>query len=556
MFAKSCLSTINLLRIFLFSELLIGDNKEKKMAAKQRFPQRIKPMNVSKTEFDLPPKNSSSTKSATPGRIRPKTVPAKTLLKEKGRSKLSSAEKKSEIRTYTGQTYPAKPVNGLNANGNARLSNPSAIKPVNGDYSEESNEKTTVRFTDKKNSEEIDRSSDSKSQIDLRVVVHVETKDYINVVQQEFEDPDDSSNDVEAVVNLKQTKYESSEKEIEETTVKSETREKEEHIAEHPESPESELNYKNKNSEFPDRDLNSRHNDSDRTSMNKKEASIEEHNIIKSSESDVMRCFSSAAESDVTTPWIGGLAIVRSGDVICLDLNNERIKRFDKKFSMVFSIEIPFACSGMIVTSNDEIAVTCLNEIHFYNVGKFGMNRTAKYYTINGMAHGIAHDQNWFALTCDITEPDDSTIRIIDDTGSESYVITPPIVSGLSLKLGSFIEIDRTLECVFLSESAPSRVVCLNFDGEALWDTAIPGGARGLISIDTDDLLVCDQFSEKVRLLSKHGVLKTTVISSEDGLYNPDLVARKPDTNDIIVSFRGFGSIGLITIYLTPISRE
>ena len=57
---------------------------------------------------------------------------------------------------------------------------------MNGDYSEESKEKTTVRFTDKKNSEEIDRSSDRKSQIDLRVVVNVETKEYINVVQKEI----------------------------------------------------------------------------------------------------------------------------------------------------------------------------------------------------------------------------------------------------------------------------------------------------------------------------------------------------------------------------------
>ena len=505
------------------------------MAAKQRFPQQLKSMSVSKTEFDLPKINSSSTKPATLGRIRPKTVPAKTPVK--ARSKLSSAEKKSEIKTYTGQTNPVKTVNGKNANGNASLSNPSAIKPVNGDHSEESKEKTTVPFTDKKNSK--DDCSDRKSQTDVKVVV--------NIVQQQF-DLDDSSNNDEAIVFLKQRKYESSEKAIEETT------EKEEHTCtvEHPESPKTELNYKSMNSEFPDSDLNSRQNNSITTSIIQKEASIEEH--IENSGSDVTRCFSSSTQSDVTTPWIGGLAIVKSGDVICLDLNNERIKRFDKKLSMVFSIEKPFACSGMIVTSNDEIAVTCLNEIHFYNVGKFGMNRTAKYYTINGMGHGIAHDQNWFAITCDITEPDESTIRIIDDTGSEAYVITPPSVSGLPLKLTSFIEIDRTLECVFLSESAPSRVVCLNFDGEALWDTAIPGGARGLISIDADDLLVCDQFSEKVRLLSKHGVLKTTVISSEDGLYNPDLIARKPDTNDVIVSFGGFGSVGLFTIHLT--SRE
>ena len=228
---------------------------------------------------------------------------------------------------------------------------------MNGDHSEESKEKTTVPFTDKKNS--TDGSSDRKSQTDVKVVVNVETKDDINIVQQQF-DFNDSSNNDEAIVFLKQTKYESSEKAIEETT------EKEEHTCtvEHPESPKTELNYKSINSEFPESDLNSRQNNSITTSIIQKEASIAEH--IENSESDVTRCFSSSTQSDVTTHWIGGLAIVKSGDVICLDLNNEPIKRFDKKFSTIFSIEIPFACSGMIVTSNDEIAVTCLNEIHFY----------------------------------------------------------------------------------------------------------------------------------------------------------------------------------------------
>ena len=237
------------------------------MAAKQRFPQRLKPLSVSKTEFNLLPRNSSSTKSATPGRIWPKTVPAKTLLKEKARSKLSSAEKKSEIRTYTGQTNPVNTVNGQNANGNASLSNPSSIKPVNGDLKEESNVKTAFPFTDKKNSKEIDDCIGSQSQSVLEVVVNVEIKNDINIVQQQFENPDDSSNNVKAIVDLKQTKWEPSEKKIEEKTVKSGAREKKEHIVEHSGSPKNELNYKNKNSEFPDGDLNSRHNDLDGTSI-------------------------------------------------------------------------------------------------------------------------------------------------------------------------------------------------------------------------------------------------------------------------------------------------
>lgn len=102
------------------------------MAAKQRSLQRLKPLSVSKTEVELPPKNSSSTKSATPGRIQPKTVPAQTLLKEKARIKLYSAEKKSKIKTYTGQTNPVKTINSQIAS----LSNSSSMKSVNGDHSE------------------------------------------------------------------------------------------------------------------------------------------------------------------------------------------------------------------------------------------------------------------------------------------------------------------------------------------------------------------------------------------------------------------------------------
>ena len=100
--------------------------------------------------------------------------------------------------------------------------NPPSIKPVNGYHGKESNVKTT----DKQNWKEIDDYSDRKSKTDLEVVVNVETKNDINIVQQQFEDPGDLSNNVEAIVNPKQTKYESSEKAFEETTVRCEAREK------------------------------------------------------------------------------------------------------------------------------------------------------------------------------------------------------------------------------------------------------------------------------------------------------------------------------------------
>lgn len=578
------------------------------MSTKPRTSQRIKQtqgLSKTKTEFDLPPKISANTKTQAQGRIRPKTVPAKTLLKENARiSKESSAEKKTESKPLTGQRTPfktgdqkfttrlqdktkslaIKSVNGGEKNGDKSKVADAEIEwksKVNGTEIKEKPRVGTNEVEEKKRLGAIEikkNKIEDAPEIEQKLKASDDKNDEVglpkagaNEIEGKLRGVDTTDTEIGEKSRVNVHNESSDEPNADPTKYKSElangksTATEEENPEQHPFNCHGNPSCNDQSKETylevtggghleevdkegsPVIDINSSNKDSDKANANHSEVQTEEQVDVIEFEG-VGRYFSSSVDSDVTTPWLGGLAIVKSGDIICLDLNNERIKRFDKNFKMVSSIDIPFASCGMTLTSHDEIAVTCLNEIHFYNIGKFGMNRTAKYFSVNGMAHGIAHDQNWFAVTCDITEPDESTIRVIDTTGSERYVIDPPVVSGLSLTLTSFIEFDLTLGCIFLSDSAPSRIVCINFEGEALWDISIPGGSRGLVSIDDDNLLVCDQFSEKVRLLSKDGVLKSSVISSEDGLCNPDLIARKPDTNDVIVSYGGFGTIGLFTV--------
>lgn len=566
------------------------------MSTKPRTSQRItqtQGLSKTKTEFDLPQKISTNTKTQTQGRIRPRTVPAKTLLRDNARiSKESSAEKKTEIKTLNGQRAALK-TSDKKITRRQDKTKPLAIKQVNG--AEKNDEKSKVADAQIEcksivnGTENEEKSRVGTSRADEKKILGAEEikknqKEDASETEQKLKEgddktdeegliPKDDANEIEEnsrvdaseiaekskIHNKTSNELNSGPMELNSELTNGKSTVTEDDVDQHPVlqchgNPScNDQSKEGSNSEELDKggssviDLNSSNKDSGKANANHSEAQTEEQIDVIDFDG-IGRYFSSSVDSDVTTPWLGGLAIVKSGDIICLDLNNERIKRFDKNFKMVSSIDIPFASCGMTLTSHDEIAVTCLNEIHFYNIGKFGMNRTAKCISVNGMAHGIAHNQNWFAVTCDITEPDESTIRVIDATGSERYVIDPPVVSGLSLKLTSFIEFDLNLGCIFLSDSAPSRVVCINFEGEALWDISIPGGSRGLVSIDDENLLVCDQFSEKVRLLSKDGVLKSSVISSEDGLCNPDLIARKPDTNDVIVSYGGFGTIGLFTV--------
>lgn len=59
---------------------------------------------------------------------------------------------------------------------------------------------------------------------------------------------------------------------------------------------------------------------------------------------------------------------------------------------MVLSIDIFFVFCGMMFMLYDEIVVMCLNEIYFYNIGKFGMNRIVKCIGVNGMVYGIVYN--------------------------------------------------------------------------------------------------------------------------------------------------------------------
>lgn len=93
---------------------------------------------------------------------------------------------------------------------------------------------------------------------------------------------------------------------------------------------------------------------------------------------------------------------------------------------------------------------------------------------------------------CDIIELDESIIWVIDVIGSECYVIDLFVVLGFLLKLIFFIEFDLNFGCIFFLDFVLSWVVCINFEGEVLWDIFILGGLCGLVFIDDENLLVCD----------------------------------------------------------------
>ena len=257
--------------------------------------------------------------------------------------------------------------------------------------------------------------------------------------------------------------------------------------------------------------------------------------------------FSCETKSDVTSPWLRGITCLAGGDIICLDLNNECLKRFKRDFTFVSSIEISSDNNGITAVSDSEIAVTCLNEVHFYNVGKFGMSRSSKHFRLKGTGFGISHDNNWYAITCDIMDEYDAAIRVLDEDGNEQYVIETREIGGVDVTLSWYIQMNEMKERVFVSDAGHPRVICFGFSGEVIWTIPIEGSPRGL-GIFNDSVVVSDQLGQCVLAIDQDGKTKTKLFTFEDGIFNPDYIVFCRETRQLFVTYRGFGMVGKFTI--------
>lgn len=257
--------------------------------------------------------------------------------------------------------------------------------------------------------------------------------------------------------------------------------------------------------------------------------------------------FCCAIEKDCTGSWIAGIEFVQDGNIIILDTNNCKLKRFNTLFKFVSEIEVPMDCASMTKISDKEIAVTCLNEIHFYSIGHFGMSRSSKHFEVKGHAYGISYEDSRYAVTCDVEGDANCAIRILDVFGDEIHEINPKGGVDGDIAIGTYCQIDATNRVVAVSDFDNRHVLCYNFNGSLKWRCEIEGGPRGLLKIGKE-FFVSDNYGQEICAISIDSGTKRTVLHEEDGVFNPEFISCNHRDTKLAITQRAFDTISVFNL--------
>lgn len=257
--------------------------------------------------------------------------------------------------------------------------------------------------------------------------------------------------------------------------------------------------------------------------------------------------FCCANDNDTTGSWISGIEFVQDDHIILLDTNNCKLKRFNTLFRFQSEVEVPVDCASMTKISDKEIAVTCLNEVHFYSIGHFGMSRSSKHFEVSGDAYGISYGDGKYVVTCDIEDEDKCAIRILDIFGDEIHVIKVKGSDNEEIDIGPYCQIDNMHQVVAVSDFDNRFVRCYNFNGSLKWKCEVAGGPRGLLKIG-NDLIVSDNYGQEICAITIDTGKKRTLLQDEDGVFNPELIACNDRNLRLAITQRAFDTISIFNL--------
>lgn len=256
--------------------------------------------------------------------------------------------------------------------------------------------------------------------------------------------------------------------------------------------------------------------------------------------------FCCAHEKDATGSWIAGIEFVQDGHIILLDTNNCKLKRFNTMLRFLSSVDVPVDCANLTKISSKEIAVTCLNEVHFYSIGHFGISRSPKHFDISGDAYGISYEDGRYSIISDVDLPEKQAIRILDIFGDEIHVIKPQDCVG-EITLGPYCQISAKHNAVAVSDFDNRMIYCFNFKGSLKWKCSVEGGPRGLIKVG-NDFIVSDNYGQEICAISVESGKKRTLLQDDDGVFNPELLAVNHKDLKLAITQRAFDTISMFNL--------
>ena len=244
--------------------------------------------------------------------------------------------------------------------------------------------------------------------------------------------------------------------------------------------------------------------------------------------------------SDAKYACFTGSTFLPSGELILCDYTNKKLKLLDKNLQMKESIDVPGEPWDVAPVNQHQVIVTFMwqHYIHFIQVTpSLALGHTVD---LGMQCRGVTVSRENIYIS--FSESGGDKIGIYDLTGKKKRIIDP--YNGkdgkVLIKWPNYIAVSND-EKIFVSgydiQSSTPTVYCLESSGNVLYTVSNPlfKDCSGISVDENENLLVCDQYSHKVFLITQDGKEVRGFLTEKDGVYLPYTVSFRRSDGTLVV---------------------
>ena len=241
-------------------------------------------------------------------------------------------------------------------------------------------------------------------------------------------------------------------------------------------------------------------------------------------------------EDDEKSPWITGCAVMPTGHIVLCEKSNNKIKLLDDSWAITDQMKLQRPWDVAVIDASKAL-VSLPDTQQLQEVQVFPKMKTGRTIQLDKRCYGVAINGDEIYTTCH-DSPGESEVRVLDlQYNIKRRLQTDKYGSKLFIGSPFYISVSTSGERVFVADWSMNTITCLTSSGTVIYTYKHREmtGPRGLICDSGDNVLVCGCNSRNIHIISPDGKKISTLLTSKDGLKEPDIVVYKESEDMLII---------------------
>ena len=242
--------------------------------------------------------------------------------------------------------------------------------------------------------------------------------------------------------------------------------------------------------------------------------------------------------SDAKDACITGSAFLPSGQLILCDCNNKKLKLLDENLQMKDSIDVPGQPWDIAVVNQHQVIVTFLVQQYLQFIQVTPSLALGHTVDLGMECRGVTVSRESIYISFSESRGE-GKIGIFDLSGKKKRIIGPynDKDGKVLIKWPHYIAVSNDEKIFVRGGSTTPTVYCLESSGNDLYTVSntLFKACRGISVDENENLLVCDENSHKVFLITKDGKEVREFLTEKDGLYRPFTVSFRRSDGTLVV---------------------